>query len=126
MESRKSAAVIKLAITVTSENDVDRLIGALRDIGIKTESIEEYSENETIPLDAAVAKLFPDKSSDEVTGMILKNIRVENGLTQEALAKMLSTSRTAVASMERGKRPISKAMAKKLGKVFGVAYTAFL
>jgi DNA-binding XRE family transcriptional regulator len=117
----KMATVIKFNVTVSNEKDIDRFINALRDIGI-TETVEDS----VVSLDNAITELFPDKTSAEVSGMILKNVREEKNLTQDELAKIIGTSRTAVTAIENGKRPVSKAMAKKLGKVFDIAYTAFL
>lgn len=116
------STILKFEVMVSNQEDADKLIHALRDIGI--DPIND--DDEIVSLEDATAELFPDRTADEITGMILKDTREEKGLTQENLAKTLGTSRSAIALMESGKRPISKAMAKKLGKVFDIAYTAFL
>jgi DNA-binding XRE family transcriptional regulator len=93
-----------------------------------TETLYHIHEelDDAIPLDVAIAELYPDKTSMEISGMILKSVRQDNNLTQAELAKLVGTSRTAIAAMESGKRSISKTMAKKFEKTFNTAWTAFL
>jgi DNA-binding XRE family transcriptional regulator len=59
-------------------------------------------------------------------GTILRGCRARDEMSQIELAKKLGTSQSAVASMENGSRPISKAMAHKLAKIFDTDYRNFL
>lgn len=57
---------------------------------------------------------------------LLRGYRARDNLTQAQLAKMLGTSQSSVASMEKANRAISIRMAKKLAKIFDSDYRAFL
>ncbi len=59
-------------------------------------------------------------------GMMLRGIRVREGLTQEAFAQLLDISQANLSKMELGKRPIGKAMAKRIAKAFDVNYRSLL
>jgi len=59
-------------------------------------------------------------------GMVLNGFRLKVDMTQNELAEKLGISQNRVSDMEKGKRPISKAMAKKLGAIFDMPYKAFL
>lgn len=59
-------------------------------------------------------------------GDVIKVYRKNAGLTQKDLAVKLGVKRPNVTAMERGKRPIGKAMADKLAEVFGVPREYFL
>lgn len=56
----------------------------------------------------------------------LKLLRNRDNLTQAELAEKLCINVQNVSGMERGARPISIAMAKKLGAVFNTSYKKFL
>jgi transcriptional regulator with XRE-family HTH domain len=59
-------------------------------------------------------------------GAVLRGYRLREGLTQEQLAKKLKALQSHVSQMEHSKRPIGKAMAKKLAKIFNTDYRIFL
>lgn len=59
-------------------------------------------------------------------GMALHGLRVREGLTQKALAEKLGEAQSHISAMEKGKRPIGKALAKKLAETFGGDYRVFL
>jgi DNA-binding XRE family transcriptional regulator len=118
------STVLKFNITISDAANADKFINTLKGMGLTPEI--ETDNAELVSLDDAIQSAFPDKTPEEVTGMILRDVRNEKGVTQSKLAEILKTSRTAISAMESGKRPISKAMAKKLGSIFDVAYTAFL
>jgi len=69
-----------------------------------------------------VEEVFPEAHP----GMVLAGFRLKEGLTQTELASRLSISQNRVSDMENGKRPITKAMAAKLGQLFSMPYQAFL
>lgn len=56
----------------------------------------------------------------------LRSFRYRDELTQKQVADLLGNHRQHISEMERGKRPIGKEMAKKLGKIFNVSYKLFL
>ena len=67
-------------------------------------------------------EVFPDSHP----GVALKGYRLREGVTQKALAKQLEISPSNLSDMEHGRRPISKAMAKRIEKVTGIGYKVFL
>ena len=62
----------------------------------------------------------------ENPAIVLKNCRLDDGLTQKQLAEKVDVLATHISEMEKEKRPIGKALAKKLAKVFTLDYRMFL
>lgn len=56
----------------------------------------------------------------------LRGARYRENLTQRELAAKIGAKPQHVSEMERGKRPIGKDMAKRLGEALNVDYRAFL
>jgi ribosome-binding protein aMBF1 (putative translation factor) len=67
-------------------------------------------------------ELFPEFHA----GNALRGARNREGLTQVQLAAMVGIKPTHISAMERGKRPIGKEMAKRLGKALRIGYKVFL
>jgi DNA-binding XRE family transcriptional regulator len=65
----------------------------------------------------AKAKMTPAKA--------LKIMRINAGLTQMQLAEKIGIAKQNYNSLERGARPISMMMAKKLADALGTSYTMF-
>lgn len=59
-------------------------------------------------------------------GALLKGLRLREGLSQVAFAKKIQVTQPNLSSMENGKRLVGKAIAKRIGKIFGVDYRYFL
>jgi len=59
-------------------------------------------------------------------GALLKGLRGREGLTQAAFAKKINVTQANLSKMENGKRPIGKAIAKRIEKAFGTDYRYFL
>ena len=55
----------------------------------------------------------------------LKELRTAKGLTQEQLAKECEVQRTTITMIEIGENKPSVELAKKLGKIFEVAWSDF-
>jgi DNA-binding XRE family transcriptional regulator len=71
--------------------------------------------------------IFPDlKDPVKSIGIALRGIRSKFQLTQEQVAQRLGIDQSDVSKMEKGKRPIGKALAKKIQKEFGIDYRRFL
>jgi DNA-binding XRE family transcriptional regulator len=74
-----------------------------------------------------VGEVFPNmRDSDKRRFIVFRGIRTKTGLTQEQLAERLGISQTDVSKIERGKRTIGKALAKKIEKEFKIDYRRFL
>lgn len=56
----------------------------------------------------------------------VKNLRIENGLTQEELAKMLDISRSTVSAWENNKTEADFNTLRKLKESFNVSYEELL
>ena len=59
-------------------------------------------------------------------GACLQGARVKEGLSQVDLAEELGISQSNLSKMELGKRPIGKAMAKRIADILKVDYRIFL
>lgn len=57
---------------------------------------------------------------------VLRGGRAKEGLTQKQLSERTGIPRTHISDMERGKRPIGKHNARKLGEALNLAPTLFL
>jgi len=63
---------------------------------------------------------------DSRPGQILRGLRYRDGKSQKWLAERLGLKQPNVSAMEKGERPIGKALAKKLGELFNISYKVFL
>jgi len=59
-------------------------------------------------------------------GAALRGARFKEDMTQKEVAEKLGILPHHISEMEHGKRPIGKAMAKRLAKLFHVDYRVFL
>jgi DNA-binding XRE family transcriptional regulator len=66
--------------------------------------------------------VFPDSTP----GRALAGARGLRGMTQAALAAVIGVHKSHISGMERGVRPIGKAMAKKLGVALDMNWKVFL
>ena len=86
--------------------------------------LEEQSENEAgVP----AQEIFPDlEDPQKKIGITFRGIRFKNNLTQLEVAQRLGLDQSDVSKIEKGKRPIGKALAKKIEKEFGIDYQRLL
>lgn len=74
-----------------------------------------------------IGEVFPDlRDPEKCRFIVFRGIRTKTGLTQEQLASRLGISQADVSKIERGKRTIGKALAKKIEKEFKIDYRRFL
>ncbi len=72
-------------------------------------------------------KVFPNITDPaKRIGIIFRGIRFKHHLTQLEVAKRLGIDQADVSKIESGKRPIGKALAKKIEKEFGIEYQRLL
>lgn len=88
----------------------------------KTEREEDDDEDFVL-----AEEVFPDlKDPQKRIGIVFRGIRFKNNLTQAQVAARLGLDQSDVSKIERGQRPIGKALAKKIEKEFGIDYRRFL
>lgn len=84
---------------------------------------DDESKNEFIPAE----DVFPDlRDPAKRIGIVFRGIRFKHGLTQVEVAKRLGIDQSDVSKIEKGKRPVGKALAKKIEKEFKIDYRRFL
>ncbi|NDY57530.1 helix-turn-helix transcriptional regulator [Desulfovibrio sulfodismutans] len=79
-------------------------------------------------IERAVTHVVPLKEifPDSTPGSRLRSAREIHGLTQVQLAEKVGVDAPNISAVERGKRPIGKALAKKFEDVLGFPYQVFL
>jgi len=82
----------------------------------------EAKSSDAIPWRAA----FPEITDAALPGVCLRGARAREGLTQKQLSEITGVPARHISEMENGKRPIGRAMAKRLGTALGVGYKVFL
>lgn len=86
-------------------------------------SLQNKSNESSLPAE----DVFPNiKDPAKRIGIIFRGIRYKHNLTQVELAQKLGLDQSDVSKIEKGKRPIGKALAKKIEKKFGIDYHRFL
>ena len=74
-----------------------------------------------------IGSILPDiRDPEKRRFIVFRSIRTKTGLTQEQLASRLGITQADVSKIERGKRTIGKALAKKIEKEFKIDYRRFL
>ena len=93
------------------------LANALDAVGQKVREVNEDGEELY-----SFEEVFPDAHP----GKVVHGFRVMEGITQTELARRLGVKQHRISEIENKKRPITIEMAKRLAKVFGTDYRAFL
>ena len=117
-------STLTININLPDSANIDAVIKALKKAGIT--DITADSTKDFIPMEEVMADIFPGMSHNEITGGLLRTARKNAKLTQTKLAVLIGTQKEALSAMECGKRVISRAMAKKLGKTLDMDYHVFL
>jgi len=87
----------------------------------KREQVED-KESDSIPW----RECFPEYGPEDYPAVAIRGLRYRDGLTQRDLAERIGVPQRHISEMENRKRPIGKAMAKRLAKAFNVGYRIFL
>ena len=81
------------------------------------------TDEETVSMDEA----FPEMKDPKIRiATMFRGLRFKNNLTQKELAERLGLDQSDVSKIEKGKRPIGKALAHRIEKEFGDDYRLFL
>jgi len=75
-------------------------------------------DSESIPCE----EVYPDFSGS----LALRGARKRETLTQKELARPVGVGQTHISETEQGKRPVGKAMARRLARILTVNYRFFL
>lgn len=67
-------------------------------------------------------EVFPDTHP----GDMVKGLRGREGITQKEMAERLGVRQHHISEMEKGVRPITLEMAKRISKTFNISYKVFL
>jgi ribosome-binding protein aMBF1 (putative translation factor) len=94
-------------------------------IGRKVESLVKQADKSEKSIPAEV--VLPELADDALRpAAILRGARYRAEMTQVVLAGRLGIRQNYLSEMENAKRPIGKAMAKKLAEIFDCDYRLFL
>lgn len=107
----------EISIRIPRER-LDEVRSALEAVMARLDDVDNVDMIDSVTFE----ELFPDFHA----GNALRGARSREGLTQAQLAAIVGVKPTHISAMERGKRPIGKEMAKRLGKVFRIGYRVFL
>jgi len=88
--------------------------------------VNEKSKQSKTPV-PTIKNLF-DKLENQYTkaGVLLRGLRLRENLSQVEFSKKIAVTQANLSSMENGRRPIGKIIAKRIEKVFGTNYRYFL
>lgn len=116
MKARTTSGFVDFSLRVPEE-DAEKVRMAL-------EAILALLDQEGRPSAPApgIAAVFGPKEP----GRLIRGARFREGWTQAELARRLDSSRSVVCDLERGRRAVSLAMAKRLAEVFATSYKIFL
>lgn len=116
--SKASKMTAKLPVRIQERlNALRKSIELEGPVQAVTMAIEEAVEP-NIP----AGQVFPESRP----GKVLRGARGLKEMTQAQLAKLASVRPAHISDMENGHRPISKEMARKLGRILDFPYKAFL
>lgn len=89
---------------------------------VEGKKVKKYKKSEP------TIKMLFDKLEKQYTkaGVLLKGLRLREGLSQVDFAKKIKVTQANLSAMENGRRSIGKMIAKRVEKVFGVNYRYFL
>jgi DNA-binding XRE family transcriptional regulator len=120
MQATGESVEINLSVIVSaadSQRMADALKGVLALAGheirpVNDEGDELYTAEEVFP--------------DTKPGDMIKGLRGREGITQKEMADKLGIRQHHISEMEKGTRPITLEMAKRIGKTFNISYKVFL
>jgi DNA-binding XRE family transcriptional regulator len=100
----------------------EAIAGMLRFAGYEITTPEQGKEEFDDDKLYSIEEIFPDICPAK----ILRGFRLGHELDQTELAEKLGIKQSRLSEMETGKRPISRKMAAKLGKVFDMPPKTFI
>ncbi len=116
----KDFAEIRLRIPREKEANIQEIIENLLALADIQYSIQTKPEDDAETV--ALEEVFPDLHS----GSAIRGLRYRENLTQAQLAEKIGVKRHHISEMENNKRPIGKAMAKRLARALHTDDKLFL
>ena len=120
MRTQTTGALTEITLTVPSV-DVERLCKAINSLLELVRPVPRPVNEDGEELYTA-REVFPESSP----GNRLRGLRTREGVTQKEFAARLGIRQHHVSEMEKGIRPISKEMAKRIGETYNISYKVFL
>jgi DNA-binding XRE family transcriptional regulator len=120
MKMQTTGALTEISLTVPSE-DAKRLCKAINSLLELINPIARPINEEGEPLYTG-DEVFPDSHP----GMALRGLRTREGVTQKEFATRLGIRQHHVSEMEKGIRPITLEMAKRISEAYNISYKVFL
>ena len=112
---------IRLTVPSTYAEPLGQAINSLLELTRLTKNNSRQANEEGEELHPAAA-VFPEGHP----GLSLRGLRTREGITQRELAARLGLRQHHVSEMEKGVRPITLEMAKRIGGAYNVSYKVFL
>ncbi|MBF0433328.1 MAG: helix-turn-helix transcriptional regulator [Fibrobacteria bacterium] len=121
-----------LAVVKTPHTDIkikgfvsNKVLAVLKgEFGKALKIKREKSDEELV--DLFETNLYKSFKKRITPGDYVKTYRENLELTQAALGERVDMTRAYICDLEKNRRPISKEMAKKLAKIFGVSVSCFI
>lgn len=120
MRTQTIGALTEINLTVPKE-DADLLCKAINSL-LELAQLSPRQLNEEGEELYTGEEVFPEG----YPGMALRGLRTREGITQKALAVRLGIRQHHVSEMEKGVRPITLEMAKRIGEAYNISYKVFL
>jgi ribosome-binding protein aMBF1 (putative translation factor) len=109
-------------LELTKTHRTDGLVEVRAVVTAKQAEAVAKAIKEAVEPNIPAEEVFPES----YPGSVLRGARGLREMTQAALATEIGVHKSHISEMERGKRPIGKEMAKRLGRALNFPYKAFL
>ena len=119
MRTQTIGALTEISLTVPSVNAerVCKAINSMLELAQFPRPVNEEGEELY-----SAAEVFPEGHP----GMALRGLRTREGVTQKEFAARLGIRQHHVSEMEKGRRPITLEMAKRISEAYDISYKVFL
>lgn len=119
MKTQTTGALTDICVTVPTENaeSLCKAINSILELANFSRPVNEEGEELYTG-----REVFPEGHP----GMALRGLRTREDITQKELAARLGIRQHHVSEMEKGVRPITLEMAKRIGEAYNISYKVFL
>jgi DNA-binding XRE family transcriptional regulator len=119
MRTQTTGVLTDISLTVPTES-AERICKAINSI-LELAQLSRPRNEDGEELYSS-SEVFPEGHP----GMALRGLRTREGITQKELAATLGIRQHHVSEMEKGVRPITLEMAKRIGEAYGISHKVFL